>query len=50
MTFETTFQFLKAATLFGDYDDLASPSARLVVGQVAPVGTGLVEMIQPIHL
>ncbi|KAF1586754.1 UNVERIFIED_CONTAM: DNA-directed RNA polymerase I subunit RPA1, partial [Eudyptes pachyrhynchus] len=33
MTFETSFQFLKQATMMGSHDELKSPSACLVVGK-----------------
>lgn len=41
MSFETVVNFLREATLTGKHDDLSSPSARLVVGKPAAVGTGL---------
>lgn len=50
MSFETTTNFLKTAVLSGDYDDLQSPSARLVMGQVVRGGTGSFEVIQPLDL
>lgn len=40
MSFETTLQFLKDAALEGDWDELTSPSARLVMGRLGPLGTG----------
>ncbi|KAB0403057.1 hypothetical protein E2I00_018792, partial [Balaenoptera physalus] len=40
MTFETSFQFLKQATMMGSRDELRSPSACLVVGKVQPLRTG----------
>ncbi|KAM8940163.1 DNA-directed RNA polymerase I subunit RPA1 isoform 2-T2 [Pelodytes ibericus] len=47
MTFETSFKFLKDATLSGAQDDLRSPSACLVVGKVVKGGTGLFDLKQP---
>ncbi|KOS19807.1 DNA-directed RNA polymerase I subunit [Escovopsis weberi] len=40
MSFETTLAFLKDAMLDGDWDDLTSPSGRLVMGKLGRVGTG----------
>ncbi|EPY82079.1 DNA-directed RNA polymerase I subunit RPA1 [Camelus ferus] len=54
MTFETSFQFLKQATMMGQswagsHDELRSPSACLVVGKVVKGGTGLFELKQPLR-
>lgn len=40
MSFETTLAFLKDAVLDGDWDDLKTPSSRLVMGRLGKVGTG----------
>lgn len=40
MSFETTLAFLKDAILDGDWDDLTTPSSRLVMGRLGKVGTG----------
>lgn len=40
MSFETTLAFLKDALLEGDWDDLSTPSSRLVMGRLGRVGTG----------
>ncbi|RDW85717.1 DNA-directed RNA polymerase subunit [Coleophoma crateriformis] len=40
MSFETTVGFLHDAVLDGDWDDLSSPSSRIVIGRTAKVGTG----------
>lgn len=40
MSFETTLAFLRDAALDGDWDDLAYPSGRLVMGRLSKVGTG----------
>lgn len=45
MSFETTFNFLKAAVLNGDVDEVDSPSARLVVGKLSNVGTGAFDVL-----
>ncbi|KAM4708710.1 DNA-directed RNA polymerase I subunit RPA1 isoform 2-T2 [Discoglossus pictus] len=47
MTFETSYKFLKDATMTGAHDDLVSPSACLVVGKVVKGGTGLFDLKQP---
>lgn len=49
MTFETSFKFLKQATMLGMRDELESPSACLVVGKVVKGGTGLFELKQPLQ-
>nr|XP_003222392.1 PREDICTED: DNA-directed RNA polymerase I subunit RPA1 [Anolis carolinensis] len=48
MTFETSYKFLKEATMLGSHDELQSPSACLVVGKVVKGGTGLFELKQPL--
>jgi len=45
MSFETAAHFLTDATLKGSKDDLKSPSARLCVGRVVELGTGVVELV-----
>lgn len=49
MTFETSFKFLKQATMLGARDELESPSACLVVGKVVKGGTGLFDLKQPLQ-
>ncbi|KAK9962875.1 hypothetical protein ABG768_006114 [Culter alburnus] len=49
MTFETSFKFLKQATMLGSDDKLCSPSACLVVGKVVKGGTGIFELKQPLQ-
>ncbi|XP_056626087.1 DNA-directed RNA polymerase I subunit RPA1 [Triplophysa dalaica] len=49
MTFETSFKFLKQATMLGSYDKLTSPSACLVVGKVVKGGTGIFDLKQPLQ-
>ena len=48
MSFETTCNFLAQATLYGDFDTLNSPSARMVVGRVVECGTGAFDIIYPL--
>ena len=44
MTFETAIRFLKLATLGAKSDHLQSPSASIVVGKHAKLGTGSVHL------
>ena len=46
MSFETAAHFLMSATMGGDRDDLRSPAARLCVGRVVDLGTGVMDMVQ----
>ncbi|KAI9026955.1 hypothetical protein DFJ74DRAFT_704381 [Hyaloraphidium curvatum] len=48
MSYETTMQFLTAASLSGDYDGLSNPSSRLVMGQVVKGGTGAFEILSKV--
>ncbi|KFY46066.1 hypothetical protein V494_00630 [Pseudogymnoascus sp. VKM F-4513 (FW-928)] len=45
MSFETTIGFLKDAVMDGDWDDLSSPSARIVIGRTGKVGTGAFDVL-----
>ncbi|SPQ27410.1 70d7be7a-7ac4-4b2d-ad0c-e680c83d4e47 [Thermothielavioides terrestris] len=45
MSYETTVGFLKDAVLDGDWDTLATPSSRLVVGKLGTVGTGSFDVL-----
>lgn len=45
MSFETTLAFLKDALLEGDWDDLSTPSSRLVMGRLGKVGTGAFDVL-----
>ncbi|XP_051174534.1 DNA-directed RNA polymerase I subunit RPA1 [Leptopilina boulardi] len=45
MTFESSLQFLKNATLQGKIDDLRSPSSRLMLGQPIRIGTGMIDVM-----
>lgn len=44
-TTETTVSFLKDAVLDGDWDSLATPSSRLVVGKLGTMGTGSFDVL-----
>ena len=46
-SFETTVQFLSEAVLHGDYDDLTSPAARIVMGKPSSSGTGAFDIRAP---
>ena len=46
MSFETAAAFLMDAVAKGTVDELKTPSSALVVGRVAPVGTGITEVFQ----
>ncbi|CAN3373825.1 hypothetical protein DIURU_004341 [Diutina rugosa] len=45
MSYETTCQFLTKAVLDGDREQLQSPSAKIVLGKVADVGTGSFDLL-----
>jgi DNA-directed RNA polymerase I subunit RPA1 len=45
MSFETTLGFLRDAVLDGDWDDLRSPSSRIVIGRTGRVGTGSFDVL-----
>lgn len=51
MSFETTLSFLKDAVLDGDWDDLTTPSGRLVTGRLGKLGTGSFDVLtrMPTH-
>jgi DNA-directed RNA polymerase I subunit RPA1 len=49
MSFETTCTFLTKAALEGVSDKLQSPSARIVMGSVAKVGTGCFDLMLPLN-
>ncbi|KAH8712233.1 DNA-directed RNA polymerase-like protein I subunit [Phaeosphaeriaceae sp. PMI808] len=50
MSFETTVGFLKDAVLERDWDDLANPSARIVVGRLGRLGTGAFDVLAPVRV
>jgi DNA-directed RNA polymerase I subunit RPA1 len=45
MSFETTVGFLADAVSEGDWDDLTSPSSRIVIGRMSKVGTGFFDVL-----
>ncbi|KAG9247145.1 DNA-directed RNA polymeras-like protein I subunit [Calycina marina] len=45
MSFETTVGFLADAVCDGDFDDLTSPSSRIVIGRMSKVGTGAFDVL-----
>ncbi|KAI9055982.1 hypothetical protein LZ554_000916 [Drepanopeziza brunnea f. sp. 'monogermtubi'] len=45
MSFETTVDFLADAVTDGDWDDLSSPSSRIVIGRTSKVGTGAFDVL-----
>ncbi|GAB0137223.1 hypothetical protein EsDP_00005499 [Epichloe bromicola] len=45
MSFETTLAFLKDSVLDGDWDNLSSPSSRLVMGRLGNLGTGSFDVL-----
>ncbi|KAF3924577.1 hypothetical protein ABW20_dc0109485 [Dactylellina cionopaga] len=47
MSFETTCNFLKEASLASECDDLRSPSARIVFGRLQNIGTGSFGVLIP---
>ncbi|KAH8194787.1 hypothetical protein TruAng_011052 [Truncatella angustata] len=49
MSFETTLAFLKDAVLDGDWDDLTTPSGRIVMGKLGKVGTGAFDVLTRVH-
>ncbi|KAF7197420.1 DNA-directed RNA polymerase I subunit rpa1 [Pseudocercospora fuligena] len=49
MSFETTVGFLKDAVLNGEVEDLKGPSARIVVGKVGGMGTGMCDVFMPVR-
>eukprot|EP01090_Pellita_catalonica_P019418 TRINITY_DN6602_c0_g2_i1.p1 TRINITY_DN6602_c0_g2~~TRINITY_DN6602_c0_g2_i1.p1 ORF type:complete len:572 (+),score=129.51 TRINITY_DN6602_c0_g2_i1:37-1716(+) len=48
MSYETTMKFLTDATVLGRHDNLQSPSASIVVGNVMKGGTGSFDLLQPL--
>jgi DNA-directed RNA polymerase I subunit RPA1 len=49
MSFETTLGFATNAALNGKYDDCKTASARIVLGMVANVGTGCMDLFVPLE-
>ncbi|KAI0205803.1 hypothetical protein F4808DRAFT_245148 [Astrocystis sublimbata] len=50
MSFETTLSFLKDALLDGDWDDLTTPSSRIVMGRLGKIGTGAFDILTRMHV
>lgn len=50
MSFETTVGFLAEAVSEGDWDDLSSPSSRIVIGRTSKVGTGAFDVLTQVPL
>ncbi|KAF8812281.1 beta and beta-prime subunits of DNA dependent RNA-polymerase [Phlegmacium glaucopus] len=44
-SYETTAAFLSDATLFGDFDDLTTPSGNIVLGRPNATGTGVFDVV-----
>lgn len=47
-SYETTAAFLSDATLYGDFDDLTTPSGNIVLGRPNLTGTGVFDIIMPV--
>ncbi|RPB02771.1 beta and beta-prime subunits of DNA dependent RNA-polymerase, partial [Choiromyces venosus 120613-1] len=45
LSFETTCNFLTEAVGEGDFDDLTSPSLRIVLGKLSGVGSGSFDVL-----
>ncbi|KAF5333685.1 hypothetical protein D9611_002553 [Ephemerocybe angulata] len=43
-SYETTMAFVSDATLYGDYDDLTTPSGNIVLGRPSATGTGVFDV------
>ncbi|KAF9890317.1 hypothetical protein FE257_005983 [Aspergillus nanangensis] len=48
MSFETTVGFLRDAVIERDFDNLKSPSSRIIVGRAGTVGTGAFDVLAPV--
>jgi DNA-directed RNA polymerase I subunit RPA1 len=47
-SYETTAAFLSDATLYGDFDDLSTPSGNIVLGRPSATGTGVFDVVMPV--
>ncbi|KAG9317500.1 hypothetical protein JVU11DRAFT_1704 [Chiua virens] len=47
-SYETTAAFLSDATLYGDFDDLSTPSGSIVMGRPNLTGTGVFDVVMPV--
>lgn len=48
-SFETTASFVAEAALYGDFDDLGTPSANIVLGKVPRSGTGVFAVCEAVE-
>ena len=48
-SFETTASFISDATLYGDFDNLSSPSGNIVVGRPSTTGTGAFDVLTAVQ-
>lgn len=48
MSFETTIGFLSGAILDAEMEDLSSPSARITMGKVGKMGSGMCDVLMPV--
>ncbi|KDR83917.1 hypothetical protein GALMADRAFT_236414 [Galerina marginata CBS 339.88] len=46
-SYETTAAFLSDATLYGDFDDLTTPSGNIILGRPNATGTGVFNVVMP---
>ncbi|KAF7292328.1 DNA-directed RNA polymerase subunit [Mycena chlorophos] len=49
-SYEMTAAFLSDATLYGDYDDLSTPSGNIVLGRPSVSGTGVFDVVMPVKV
>ncbi|KAJ7648491.1 hypothetical protein B0H17DRAFT_1172276 [Mycena rosella] len=47
-SYEMTAAFLSDATLYGDFDDLTTPSGNIVLGRPSLSGTGVFDVVMPV--
>lgn len=48
-SFETTGAFLSDAALYGDFDDIQTPSGNLVMGRPILCGTGVFDVVMRVE-
>ncbi|KIY73811.1 beta and beta-prime subunits of DNA dependent RNA-polymerase [Cylindrobasidium torrendii FP15055 ss-10] len=48
-SYETTASFLSDATLYGDFDDMSTPSGNIVLGRPIRSGTGAFDVVLPVE-
>ncbi|KNZ77148.1 DNA-directed RNA polymerase I subunit rpa1 [Termitomyces sp. J132] len=49
-SYETTAAFLSDATLYGDFDDLSTPSGNIVLGRPNLTGTGVFDVVMSLAI